>query len=500
MKNFVRFLSFLLLLVITVSAMPYSATETEALTPSYSVGPMYKQSAYYRRLIELELTGDHRYDFISVALSQIGYHEGDSELDMDGMNIEGSKNFVEYTRVYGKVDNHEGNGVSYGYEWCAAFVSWCLRQAGVPRDVAVTEISCGRMTRWYESEEGASFFLKDKYSPLPGDIIMFADDDSPSHVGLVLGKKDGKVYTIEGNNGGKVAIHSYKETSDYIYGYCVPAYDSVEGVDCFALLEENLNMTGNYIISKSLNVRAEPNTGSEIIAELKKGDKVTVSEFSLDWGKITVNGVEGWIYTSYAVHEKYMVYAIKYNKNGGKDGLDYQRKLLGDTLKISRVAPVRNGYEFKGWDTDKSGKNVVYKIGDEYKADEDITLYAVWAPMTYIVTFYDDDGSILEQQSYNYQDWLKAPEVPTKQDDEYQYVFASWDKELADVVVKNLAYTATYTKEPLPPQEKQDHIKLSPITIIAMAGISFVVLAVVVLITVLIIVLIKKKKNKAANT
>lgn len=496
MKTCARLISLMLLLVLAVSLIPYGNTQVSALTPSYNVGPMYKESAYYRRLLEVELTGDHRYDFISVAISQLGYHEGNSELDMDGMNIDGSKNFVEYNRVYGKVDNNEGNGVSYGYEWCAAFVSWCLRQAGIPKDVATTEISCNRMTNWYKKNDNNTFFMKNVYTPLAGDIIMFADEDSPSHVGLVLGMKDGYVYTIEGNSGGKVGIHSYKQTSDYIYGYCVPKYTSVEGVDCAALLEENINMTGKYIASRTLNVRAEATTQSEVIAKLKDGDAVDVTEISGDWGKISIDGAEGWIYTPYAVHERYMVYSIKFNAKGGENGLQYQRKLLGEKLIISKITPTRNGYQFMGWDTDKGGKNVVYEVGDEYTADKDTTLYAVWTPMTYTVTFYNDDGSIIEKRNYNYQDLLEEPQTPQKESDgEYSYVFAGWDRELADVVVKNLAYTATYTKEPLPPEEEGSAmIKLSPVVIIAIAGISVAVLAVVVIIT--LAVIIKKKKKK----
>jgi hypothetical protein len=31
-----------------------------------------------------------------IALSQLGHHEGDSDADMDGWNLGGTNNFVEY--------------------------------------------------------------------------------------------------------------------------------------------------------------------------------------------------------------------------------------------------------------------------------------------------------------------------------------------------------------------------------------------------------------------
>ncbi len=484
MKRLIKTTCFLMVLLTIISLVPI---KTQAIDkPNFKVGPVYKQSAYYRRLLALELTGDQRYDFVSVALSQLGYHEGNSDRDMDGMNIEGNKNFVEYTRVYGRVDNQEGNGVSYGYEWCAAFVSWCLRQAGVSVTNAVTEISCGRMTNWYVGKN--AFFESGSYLPLAGDIIMFHDDDGPSHVGLVLGLKNGKVYTVEGNNGGKVDVHSYDVNSDYIYGYCVPVYETVEGADYAALLEANINPAGKYIINtKSLNVRAEPNTTSEILGELTSGDTVTVTEFSGKWGKIDYNGKEAWISTTLAIQEKFMIYTVEYNTKGGTGGVEYQRKLLGDRFTVSKSVPSKKGYKFMGWDTDTAAKTVVYKAGDQYTADENATLYAVWQPWTYTVTFYNDDGSVIKQSECKYQDKLEVPEDPVKAaDGEFMYTFCGWDSELADVVVKDLEYTATYTQEAIPKK---------PLNLPLIIGVSAGVL--LLLAAAVAIPLINKRRNKA---
>ena len=115
------------------------ATPAAAIQPSYNVGAAYSKSKFYDRLLAVEATGDQRYDVMSVALSQLGYHEGNSTSEMNGLNPSGSLNFVEYNRNIGTV------GGSYGFEWCAAFVSWCLRQAGVPTSAVTTEASCSRL-------------------------------------------------------------------------------------------------------------------------------------------------------------------------------------------------------------------------------------------------------------------------------------------------------------------------------------------------------------------
>ena len=44
-------------------------------------------------------------------------------------------------------------------------------------------------------------------------------DSDPDHVGAVMLVRDGTVYTIEGNSGGKVAVHSYSRNDACVMGY-----------------------------------------------------------------------------------------------------------------------------------------------------------------------------------------------------------------------------------------------------------------------------------------
>ena len=222
--------SITVLLTIVLLAHTYILSAA-AVEPVYKVGEEYAASPYFTALSEVTLTGDGRYDTLAIAFSQLGYHEGDSEAEMDGSNLSGTQNFAEYTRLYGKLDNGEGNGVSYGYSWCAAFVSWCLRHAGVPVEDAVTEVSCRRMTEWYR-EQGRFHARRSGYLPLPGDLIMFHEGDGvPTHVGLVVGVEHGRIRVIDGNGREEsVAIHEYHRGNAKIYGYCVPDYTVCEGM------------------------------------------------------------------------------------------------------------------------------------------------------------------------------------------------------------------------------------------------------------------------------
>jgi hypothetical protein len=141
MKRSIRAIALLLALLTALALAPAA----NAIAPIHNVSGEYLASRYYDNLNKLTLTGDTRTDILLVALSQYGYHEGNSDADMGGGNTEGTCNFVEYNRLHGKVDNGEGNGVSYGYYWCCAFATWCVRQAGVSKDICPTEISCRRL-------------------------------------------------------------------------------------------------------------------------------------------------------------------------------------------------------------------------------------------------------------------------------------------------------------------------------------------------------------------
>lgn len=109
------FALFITALVLAVSFV--FGTVCYGLSLSYNAGSVYKKSYYHSMATAIELTGDQRYDIMSIALSQLGYHSGDGEDEMHGENVLGTKSFAEFNRIYGKVDNEQGNGQSYGYYW-----------------------------------------------------------------------------------------------------------------------------------------------------------------------------------------------------------------------------------------------------------------------------------------------------------------------------------------------------------------------------------------------
>lgn len=110
--------------------------------------------------------------------------------------------------------------------WCACFLSWAAAQQngsfnGDPPRFANVDTGMadfedpGKPGTWEEP--------RSTYTPIPGDYIFFdwSKGTDPDHVGAVLCVEGDTVYTIEGNSGGKVAVHSYSLNDPRIVGYGV---------------------------------------------------------------------------------------------------------------------------------------------------------------------------------------------------------------------------------------------------------------------------------------
>lgn len=81
--------------------------------------------------------------------------------------------------------------------WCAAFVSWVLREAGLDRP------------QYHASAAQLLRSLRPVVSPaLPGDVFGWANADGTGHCGLVVGVGDALdvVATVEGNSTNRVRV------------------------------------------------------------------------------------------------------------------------------------------------------------------------------------------------------------------------------------------------------------------------------------------------------
>ena len=282
------------------------AVAVGAVEPSYKVSDEYKDTLYYDNLLSYELTGDGATDVVAVALSQLGYHEGNGNADLDGMNSGGNKNFTEYNVLFGKLDNGEGNGTSYGYAWCAAFVNWCLRQAGVEKDLTGgMYVSCHAWRSWFAGEGakvGAFYHARtDDYIPKKGDLIFYKSltathNRSSDHIGIVLKCENGIVYAIEGNGDNRVALHEYDLGNRYIVGYGSIAYKTadVPEVDHYAT---DAYAPGFYIADKAkIAAYAGPDSSTGKVTNLTSGGVYRITAVEGKYGSVVLeDGSTVWV-------------------------------------------------------------------------------------------------------------------------------------------------------------------------------------------------------------
>lgn len=340
------------LLALNIFAVSTSASSVKYSTPSQA----YKGTVYYNSLLSVDLTGDERNDVIAVALSQLYYAEGNSEKEFHGLNASGDGNFTEYCYNYGALDQ-DGNGTrEFGYPWCAAFVSFCLRRAEISKSVAPSHVNC---TSWLnifkQKSSNYKYYARGSYTPIKGDIIFFKSESTSrasDHVGLVIGLANGYVYTVEGNTSGGVYIKSYSLSNTYIVGYAVPNYKSEIN---------NSALSGNYVVTArdSLNMREGASTSYKVITVLKRDTAVEVISFSGSWAKVKANGTEGWVSTAYIAPIECTQIELTVNKGFKEEYTVY----AGYNCSVNLAPESKSGYEFEGFSYNDSltdGKGLTF--------------------------------------------------------------------------------------------------------------------------------------------
>lgn len=90
--------------------------------------------------------------------------------------------------------------------------------------------------------------------------------------------------------------------------------------------------------------------------------------------------------------ERKVSYTVSFNANGGTGAPGSQTRWYGEVIYLSSTRPTRTGYIFKGWAKSPNGA-VEYQPGSAYGLDANTTLYAIWSPETYTISFNANGGS-----------------------------------------------------------------------------------------------------------
>ena len=126
-------------------------------------------------------------------------------------------------------------------------------------------------------------------------------------------------------------------------------------------------------------------------------------------------------------------YTVTYNANGGTGAPSAQKKYHGKALTLSSAKPTRTGYDFVGWGTSATDKEVNYASGASYVANANITLYAIW--MKQIHLLYGSHGGTGKpedetQYIYNNEEVKATFTVSSIESTRYGYDFLGWSSKL----------------------------------------------------------------------
>lgn len=253
-----RILTLILALILVISPLSPTCVSVYALSPTYTVSSSYSGSSYYTKLCNVSLSGDQQTDIVNVALSQLGYREGGSSGQYSGADTGTYNNYCEYNYWY---HNFVSSSMPVGGSsapWCATFVSWCARQAGIPTNVLNNATVAGPgafgISYYAGGSQSASSltdapFLGNNYTPKPGDIFFKSD---LSHVGIVRAVSGSTFTTIEGNtnnNGSSQGNGVYSLTRSIASCYFgVPNYSNNTTYTI------NINANGGIANTSSLTV------------------------------------------------------------------------------------------------------------------------------------------------------------------------------------------------------------------------------------------------------
>lgn len=225
-------------ITITASATEYYKKATCTVTVNVYYTPKkleysssYKKSKYYKNLMALKLMGGTGTRIVTIAKSQVGYHEGQKETQLGG-NGSGEGNYTEFGRYYGSNPD----------PWCAMFVNWCAREAGVSSKVIPKYAACASYYSFFH-KSGQKFYSwakirKKEYTPKKGDIILFSytKGGKSHHIGYIdsVSYTDSQVTikTVEGNSSDEARKKTYKLDRSsggksggmYIQGVAHPKY------------------------------------------------------------------------------------------------------------------------------------------------------------------------------------------------------------------------------------------------------------------------------------
>lgn len=136
-----------------------------------------------------------------------------------GVRETGGSNRGPRITAYRRAVTGHGEKAWKAEPWCADFVSWAWRRAGVPigfggrgSDYVPELVAWASFnSRWHRARDG--------YRPRPGDLVVYGRAE---HIGMVGAVRAGRIVTIEGNWSDRVSRRIVKPWDPGVMGFISP--------------------------------------------------------------------------------------------------------------------------------------------------------------------------------------------------------------------------------------------------------------------------------------
>lgn len=261
-------------------------------------------------------------NLISIAVSQIGYHEKESCSNLDSNTANsGDGNHTKYARDLHNAGYYNGAD-KCGYAWCDVFVDWCFFTLCDKNATEAQKISCQSGPYGAGCEYSMQYYKNAgrlyTSNPKPGDQIFFSSTGRIDHTGIVETVGTTTITTIEGNTSDTVARRTYSLSSTYIKGYGRPIFSDTAS-------ESATTITGDT----NPNNDTTTNTSSSNTGSTNTSNSSSDSE--LVNGVYTVKRGDTW----WGIAAKFLGSGIRYTELATFNGKTASTILhIGDQIKI----------------------------------------------------------------------------------------------------------------------------------------------------------------------
>lgn len=225
---------------------------------------------------------------------------------------------------------------------------------------------------WSEYSSGVPLLLANSSYTPTSDISLYAIWDGGNNNGGGSNNRINNVIRLSQAYQGLYLYSDFPTNSDVVVGYnydaCIPGNNQ-----CETLYGQSTIYKGTS--KSSLILSGNPN-------------KPEINDFSLSINNISPSSDTQYVYMCETGTQNCnfsSTYTINYNSNNADSGtpssVSQSVGIGGSVALAAQNTLTRNGYAFGGWSTSPSGTNPL-SAGANYIPSSNMTLYAVWTPLT----------------------------------------------------------------------------------------------------------------------